>query len=821
MVEITLNGTTCKAQEGATLLAVATSNGVYVPSLCHHPDLPPFTDLPLASRVFHGDDAFDNEPADKDALRRLEGCGLCVVEVDGQAEPVRACHTPVADGMEVRTDTDAIKNLRRTNLMTILTRHPHACLTCAQKEGCSLEDCSSNVPKEERCCPQFHNCELRKVAEFIGVKEETPRYRPAGLPVLNDEPLFTRDFNLCIDCARCVRVCNEVRGVEALGLVHHDGRLIVGSVGRTLIDSGCRFCGACVEVCPTGCLADKDTQPGDRKQWLLPCVHTCPARIDVPGYIRHIAAGDFSAAAALVWERLPLANVLAHVCFHLCELTCRRQQVDDPIAICALKRFALQAANGTTLTGQSRAPATGKNIAIVGAGPAGLAAAYFLAFKGHGVTIFEASESPGGMPAQSIPAYRLPKEVLDKDVAAIRNLDVEIKTGHPLPDGQAMIDLAGKGFDAVLIAVGLPNSKRISLEGNNLDGVLWGLEFLRAVKEGETFDLGKKIVVVGGGNVAIDVAMTARRLSGATVNLLCLESREEMPAHAHEIEKAEVEGIIVDPSWGPAAIHGANGRVCSVEFRRCAAVFDEQHNFAPRFDEQTRQSVDADTVILAIGQAPPDNVPAEAESVFLAGDIAGGQMSVVDAVASGRAAAERIDSRLGGDGDVSLRFSDPAPPAARIGREDGFAPRSRIPIPCASADERCTDFRRIEGDYTPEDAIREAKRCLQCDLRLLIAQSALPPEKWLVFNRDNVEQTPDCDGVFVLAGDDKKPVAIKGTADMRAGLMERIESGADASFFLWEEDRMYTKRESELIQQHLSQYGELPGGADDKLDDLF
>jgi NADPH-dependent glutamate synthase beta subunit-like oxidoreductase/Pyruvate/2-oxoacid:ferredoxin oxidoreductase delta subunit len=820
MVNLTIDNKACTAPEGVTLLSAAVANGVYIPALCSHPDLPPFHDVPHVARVFRGETPFEDQPLAAEELRRLEGCGLCLVEVEGQPEPVRACLTSVAAGMSVKTAGKALEERRRTNLMRILARHPHACLTCAQREGCSLETCSSNVPREERCCSQFHNCELRKVAEYVGIKEETPRYRPAGVPALRDEPLFARDFNLCIDCARCVRACNQMRGVNALGFVHHSDRLIVGSVAPTLLGSACKFCGACVEVCPTGCLTDKDARPGAREPWLLPCVHTCPAGVDVPGYIRAVAAGDARRGAALVWEKLPLPNVLGYICFHQCESECRRGQIDDPLAICALKRFALEVGNGAFLH-DVKISASGKKVAVVGGGPAGLAAAYFLRCKGHAVTVFDAADTPGGQPAQSIPAYRLPQAVLNKDLATIQNLGVEVKTGCRWETGAALAGLLSQGFDAVLIAVGLPEAKKIALAGSELAGVHWGLDFLRAVKSGRTFDLGREIVVVGGGNVALDVAMTARRLSGGAVRLFCLESRTEMPAHAHEIRKAEAEGIEVNPGWGPATIRGTSGKVSGIEFRRCVAVFDEQRKFAPVFDEHQRVTAAAEAVILAIGQAAAKDMPSERDGVFLAGDIAGGTMSVVHAVASGRAAAERVDRHLGGDGDVSVQLADHAPPSAWIGRDEGFVPRPRVPLPCAAPAERCTDFRLIEGTYAPEEAVSEARRCLQCDLRLRIARPALPPEKWLEFNQARIEQVPAVEGVVILADSAQKPTRIKGVTDVHAQLLADFASQTEARFFFWEPERMYTKRESELIQQHLQRYGELPGGGADELDELF
>ena len=810
MIHLTINGQPCTAEESATLLEAAAAADIYVPAICSHPDLPPFQDLPLAGAVYQGETRYGNQPVNGEALKEMEGCGLCVVEVEGVVGAVRACVTPVAESMVVQTDTAALRDLRRLKLMEVLARHPHACVTCAQQEGCSLVDCSSSVPAEERCCQQFHDCELRRVAEYVGVKEETPRYRPEALPVLKEEPLFDRDFNLCIHCARCVRACNEVRGVGALGVVHHDGRLVVGSVAPTLKASECKFCGACVEVCPTGCLRDRDAGGGE-----VPCTATCPARGDVPGYIRRIAAGDFEGAAAVIWESLPLPNVLGRICYHSCEDQCRRGGLDEALAICALKRFALEHADRAFMDVAPDLPSSGKRVAVVGAGPAGLAAAYFLRFKGHEVAVYEAADSPGGMPQHSIPEFRLPRGVLERDLDVILGLGVEIRTGYALESGEAMADLLNQGHDAVLIAVGLPDSKKIPLEGSSLDGVHWGLEFLTEAKLGKAFDLGSRVVVVGGGNVAVDAAMTARRLSGGEVHVFCLESREAMPAHGREVRRAEAEGIEFHAGWGPAAVLDGCGQVSGVEFRMCTMVSDAQQNFAPAYDETQRIRVEAEAVILAVGQAPPEHLPGEGKGIFLAG----ARLSAVEAVASGRAAAGRIDLYFGGDGEIAVRLRDSARPAARIGRDEGFASRPRIPVPCAKPEERCTDFREIEGMYTPREAVAEARRCLQCDLRLQLRRPFLPPEKWLPLSTENIEAVPEVEGVFILAGADRVPTAIKGTATVRADLLEAIESGAGAAFFRYEEDRMYSRRESELLQQHLDRHGELPGG--DELDDLF
>jgi len=234
--------------------------------------------------------------------------------------------------------------------------------------------------------PQIENCELQKVSGFVGVKDDLPKYVFRDLPKMEEDPLYKRDYNLCIGCLRCVRACNDMREIGALGFVRKDGEIVVGTKASTLDDSGCRFCTACVEVCPTGAILDKDLKPGDKAEALVPCKFTCPAGIDIPEYLRYAAAGQYDTALAVIREKVPFPNSLGHICFHPCESVCKREKVNEPIGICNIKRFAGANGDGKWLANLKKQPATGKKVAVIGAGPGGLASAYFLALKGHNVT---------------------------------------------------------------------------------------------------------------------------------------------------------------------------------------------------------------------------------------------------------------------------------------------------------------------------------------------------------------------------------------------------------------------------------------------------
>jgi len=695
-VTLTIDGREIEAKKGATVLEAATAAGIYVPALCSHPDLTPFG-----------------------------ACRLCIVEIEKMRGFPPACTTPATEGMVVHTNTPKLQELRRNMLELILSEHPYSCLTC----------------------PNNLKCELQRVAHYVGLDKVTFPYTYKELPVHNEDPLIIRDYNLCILCGRCVRACQEMRGVSAIAFTFRGSQAVIGTAfDRSLKDSGCKFCGACIEVCPTGALRDKDGQWGsetEKEAALVPCKHACPAGIDVPRYVALIAEGKFAEAVAVIREKVPFPGVLGRVCVHPCEEACRRGQINEPIAIKSLKRFAADHDAGIWRQNSKVRPPTGKRAAIVGSGPAGLTAAYYLAKLGHKVTVFEALAEPGGMMRVGIPEYRLPKKILRAEIAEIENVGVDIKVDTKV---ESLDKLLKDGYHAVLLALGAHNGIKMRVEGEEGPGVIDCVSFLRDVSFGKVVRLGNRVAVVGGGNAAIDASRVALRLGAKEVTIIYRRTRAEMPASAEEIEDAIEEGVKINFLAAPSKVSRENGMVRMECIRMQLGEPDASGRRRPEPIEGSEFVMEFDTIIAAIGQRP--DIPAEftlqtgrgntlvvdsntlttnREGIFAAGDVVSGPDAVIGAIAGGRKAAEAIDKYLGGNGIIDEMLVKPEELIPYLGHDEDFAYSPRARMPRLPVGQQLDNFSEIELGFSEETAIAEAERCLKCPLRLQISPPCLPP----------------------------------------------------------------------------------------------
>jgi NADPH-dependent glutamate synthase beta subunit-like oxidoreductase len=752
----------------------------------------------------------------------FEGCNLCLVQIEGRDGFHKSCKTPVEDGLAITTDSPELKKERQENLKTLLESHPHACLLCAQSDGCDRINCSSNIPEAERCCDNFGKCEVQAVSKFIGVEMGLPSYKPLNLPVLEDEPLLVRDYNLCIGCLRCVRACKDVKGSDALGFVVEGGRVMVGSKGPNLKESGCQFCGYCIEVCPTGALKDSVIGVGERETYLIPCKSGCPAGTDVPRYVRLMKDGKPEEAIKVIYEKLPIPESLGRVCFHPCETNCRRSKIDESVAICSLKRTAADLGGGFRPIPEG-IEKTGKKVAVIGSGPAGLSAAYYLSILGHSATIFESLPEAGGMLRVGIPDYRLPREILDREIKVIEDAGAEIKVNQKIDSAE---DLLSDGFDAVFVGVGAHKGYTLGIPGENSDGVIDGVTFLRNVNLGEKVDVGNSVAIIGGGNVAMDSARSALRMGAETVTILYRRTREEMPAYEEEIEAALEEGVEMQYLTAPVKVNKADGALDIACIRMELGEPDDSGRRRPVPVEGSEYNIKFDTLIPAIGQdiVMPKGVDVKKENpakgIFLGGDALTGPATVIDAVAGGRKGAQLIDKYLGGDGDIDQVFAEKEDIGLWAGPGAVNILEGRVVMPMISASERISNFSEVCLGLDKDAAVAEAKRCLGCDLRFYIAPPVMPPEAWLPFDEETIAAVPELEGVYILYDENKEIYNIVGVINLRDGLQEEFDMGNDVKYFTYELDPMYTGKERQLVQVYMKQHGSMPPGADD-LDDLF
>lgn len=580
----------------------------------------------------------------------------------------------------------------------------------------------------------------------------------------------------------------------------------------------CVACGECVAVCPVNALklgpklceinppeekeyeTPRDTEWGPDKwnpdyrinrenvteRGTSPCKTECPAHIAVQGYIKLASQGRYREALELIKKENPFPAVCGRICPRKCESACTRGEIDDPIAIDEIKKFiAEQDLNAEHRFIPKIKNNYNKKIAVVGSGAAGLSCAYYLAVEGYKVTVFEKERVLGGMLTLGIPSFRLEKNVVEAEINILKELGVEFKTGIEVGKDLRLQDLREEGYEAFYIAIGAQAGRKLGIEGEEAEGVILGIDFLRKVNLGEKLELNEDVVVIGGGNVTIDVARTAVRAGGKKISIYCLEKPEEMPALEEEIEESLSEGIMINNSWGPKRIITEDGKVKGIEFKKCLSVFDENNKFNPKYDEEETITVKADTIILSVGQAidwggllegskielNPNNTAkadsftyqTEEKDVFVGGDVFTGPKFAIDAIAAGK------------EGAISIhRFVHPGQSLV-IGRDrrkykafdkenilfEGYDNIPRQRTNHVDGKKARESFKDLRLTFTEEQLKKETERCLSCgatvvDEFLCVGCGACTTR--CKFDAISLVRKYDAEGV---AFEDLKPVVIK------------------------------------------------------------
>jgi len=579
-----------------------------------------------------------------------------------------------------------------------------------------------------------------------------------------DKTFPTNDCAMCILAPKMIEASSHPNielltycEVEKVGAEAGEFKVKVKKKSSFVDWNKCTGCGLCVEGCPVILPNEFDQGIGKRKAiyMLFPqavpkkcvidrreerpckaaCMDACPVHTNVPGYIKLIAEGQFKEAYKLIRETNPLPACVGRVCYAPCQEACNRGQIDEPICIRDLKRVPSDQWNIEELEVPVVAK-TDKEVAIVGAGPAGLAAANDLALKGHNVTIFEALPEPGGMLRVGIPEYRLPKEILRQEIGYIQKLGVEIKTGIQVGKDITLEELK-KTYGAVFLGVGAHGVMRLGVDGEDIPGVIEGIEFLRAANLGEKVDIGNKAAVIGGGNTAVDCARTARRLGAKEVTIVYRRSRAEMPASEEEVTAAEKEGIKIEFLAAPTRFSAENKKLASMEcVRMKLGEPDTSGRPRPVPVKGSEFTIAVDTVIAALGQAPEADFVKQSgvslskkgtieidaktgvtsvEGVFAGGDVVTGPAFVIDAIAAGKKAARSIHQYLNGQPlEPEEEWKEPEKLSQKEidDLKKRFPSRNRVEMREEPVKERAKDFREVALGYSLEEATEEASRCL-------------------------------------------------------------------------------------------------------------